>query len=131
MIERCIFYETMRKTGSPNLPYVEEISGFSKSKAPVNLFEVLRRLDAFDIYHLMVAVEDRDMASFVRSMWLVPTKTHIAVVDGMDCWLPPEVRRDALIKLYNKTRDTAAVDAVIASVDVGQYFLNQVCISKQ
>lgn len=129
IISRTIFYDTMRKTNSPNLAYVEEIKGFSKSKSEtINLLEILKRLDSFDIMYLMFSSGDQDMANFVKKMWIShePDSPVAAGLEGFDCWLPPQVRRDCLIKLYYRTRDIDQIKSIIHDADYETYFREHV-----
>lgn len=95
-IPRQVFMDTLQN--SPNLPYVLEINGFKKSKAPnVNLFEVMKRLDVFDIVKLLRAV-DNPYADVVKEYYIHQYSSGIGVSGDFDCYLPFDQKRDYIIK---------------------------------
>jgi hypothetical protein len=106
MIPRKNFYAAM--SSSVNLAYIEEISGFKKSKADVNLFEVMSRMDVFDIIKVAWEHGDKDLAQFVNDAYLTPSKGGFVSWEGFDCYRPKEERRDYVIKQYIKTRTRPA-----------------------
>ena len=110
-IARALFYDVLHD--SKNLSYVEQISGFKKSKAPVNLFEVMKRLDWDDLVPLTIRTGDPEVAQFILDTWVTPIPTETGgyvfmACDGFDCYYPPEQRRDALIKRFIKDRKLTA-----------------------
>lgn len=106
ILPRADFLKVM--DGSANLPYIMEISGFAKSKADVNINEVMKRIDLFDIINFMTESGDNDVVEFIRDTWITPVSTETGggyvSWEGFDCYLPYDEQRDYLIKQFIKTR---------------------------
>lgn len=102
IIDRKLFYKVLQN--SKNLSYVEEIKGFTKSKSPINLSEVMKRLDLFDIISLMEATGNLDVVKFIKDTWISNSNDLDVSWEGFDCYYPFYMRRDYLIKQFIKTR---------------------------
>ena len=96
-LARDKFYEIMKD--SPNLSYVEEISGFKKSKADVNLLEIMKRLDVFEICYFLIAAGRIKEAKIIKEMYIADAGNGLSMSwEGFDCYLPYDQKRDYVIK---------------------------------
>lgn len=95
-IDRDTFFKIMKK--SPNLDYVMEIEGFAKSKAPVSLFEIMKRLDVLDITCFLFAAGKDAEALTVAEFYIADLGDMYCCWDGFDCYMPFDKKRDYVIK---------------------------------
>lgn len=114
IIPRQLFYDILTKINSPNLSYVEEINGFKKSKNDVNLHEVMKRLDIFDIIALLDAMNEIDKAKILFNIFCDYAG---CLWDGFDCYLEYNFKRDYIIKKVLKDEDVSYVSEMYGTIE--------------